>query len=158
VKVAVIGAGIAGNVAARELHREHDVTVFEAGDHVGGHTHTHDVVLHGRTWQVDTGFIVFNDRTYPNFISLLDELGGHVAVMRREVARLVVGERLQVVGDEGGEGRDRDDRKGDRDDPARETGHEHLWRYQDQGRPAGRRRDLEDALWRSTGTRRVIVV
>jgi len=75
VKVAVIGAGIAGNVAARELHREHDVTVFEAGDHVGGHTHTHDVVLHGRTWQVDTGFIVFNDRTYPNFISLLDELG-----------------------------------------------------------------------------------
>jgi predicted NAD/FAD-binding protein len=75
VKIAVVGAGIAGNVAARELHRDHDVTVFEAGHHVGGHTHTHDVEMHGRRWQVDTGFIVFNDRTYPNFIALLDELG-----------------------------------------------------------------------------------
>jgi predicted NAD/FAD-binding protein len=74
VKIAIIGAGIAGNVAARELHRDHDVTVFEAGDHVGGHTHTHDVELHGRTWRIDTGFIVFNDRTYPNFVALLDEL------------------------------------------------------------------------------------
>jgi len=75
VKVAIIGAGIAGNVAARELHREHDVTLFEAGGHIGGHTHTHGVELHGRSWQVDTGFIVFNDRTYPNFTALLDELG-----------------------------------------------------------------------------------
>jgi len=75
VRIAIIGAGIAGNVAARDLHREHDVTVFEAGDHVGGHTHTHDVELHGRIWRVDTGFIVFNDRTYPNFIALLDDLG-----------------------------------------------------------------------------------
>ena len=75
MKVAVVGAGIAGNVAARELHREHDVTVFEAGSHVGGHSHTHDVESQGRTWQVDTGFIVFNDRTYPHFVALLERLG-----------------------------------------------------------------------------------
>jgi predicted NAD/FAD-binding protein len=75
VRIAVVGAGIAGNVAARELHREHDVTVFEAGSHVGGHSHTHDVEWRGRTWQVDTGFIVFNDRTYPNFVALLERLG-----------------------------------------------------------------------------------
>jgi predicted NAD/FAD-binding protein len=75
VKIAVVGAGIAGNVAARELHREHDVTVFEAGSHVGGHSHTHDVEWRDRTWQVDTGFIVFNDRTYPNFVALLERLG-----------------------------------------------------------------------------------
>jgi len=75
VRIAIVGAGIAGNVAARELCRDHEVTVFEAGDHVGGHTHTHAIEAHGRTWHVDTGFIVFNDRTYPNFVRLLDELG-----------------------------------------------------------------------------------
>ena len=75
MKSAIVGAGIAGNVAARELHRDHDVTVFEAGRHVGGHSHTHAIEAHGRTWHVDTGFIVFNDRTYPRFVALLDELG-----------------------------------------------------------------------------------
>ncbi|MFO1407007.1 MAG: FAD-dependent oxidoreductase [Steroidobacteraceae bacterium] len=75
MRIAIVGAGIAGNVAARELSREHEITVFEAGDHVGGHTHTHEIEAHGRTWHVDTGFIVFNDRTYPKFIRLLNELG-----------------------------------------------------------------------------------
>ena len=75
MKIAVIGSGIAGNVAAHHLHREHDITVFEAGGHAGGHTHTHDIELDGRRHAVDTGFIVFNDRTYPNFVRLLDELG-----------------------------------------------------------------------------------
>jgi predicted NAD/FAD-binding protein len=72
MRIAVIGAGIAGNVAAYHLHRSgHEVTVFEAGRHVGGHTHTHAV----DGLAIDTGFIVFNDRTYPNFTRLLDELG-----------------------------------------------------------------------------------
>jgi len=75
MKIAIIGSGIAGNVAAHHLHREHDITVFEAGGHAGGHTHTHDIELHGRSYAVDTGFIVFNDRTYPNFIRLLENLG-----------------------------------------------------------------------------------
>ena len=75
MKIAVIGTGIAGNVVARGLHREHEIAVFEAAAHVGGHSHTHDVVQAGRRYAVDTGFIVFNDWTYPNFIALLDELG-----------------------------------------------------------------------------------
>ncbi|MDH5579622.1 MAG: FAD-dependent oxidoreductase, partial [Betaproteobacteria bacterium] len=75
MKIAIIGSGIAGNVAAWHLHREHDITVFETGAHAGGHSHTHDVEQAGRRYAVDTGFIVFNDWTYPNFIALLDELG-----------------------------------------------------------------------------------
>lgn len=75
MKIAIVGTGIAGNVAAHQLHREHDITVFEAGSHLGGHTHTHDIEIGGKTYAVDTGFIVFNDWTYPNFIRLLDELG-----------------------------------------------------------------------------------
>ena len=75
MKIAVIGTGIAGNVAAYHLRRNHDITVFEANDYVGGHTNTVDVDEDGKTLSIDTGFIVFNDRTYPNFISLMDELG-----------------------------------------------------------------------------------
>lgn len=75
MRIAIVGTGIAGNVVAHHLAREHDITVYEAGSHVGGHTHTHDVHQGGRSYQVDTGFIVYNDWTYPNFIALLDELG-----------------------------------------------------------------------------------
>lgn len=74
MRIAVIGSGIAGNVAAWHLCREHDITVFESQGHVGGHTHTHDVVMQGQHYTIDTGFIVFNDWTYPHFIALLDEL------------------------------------------------------------------------------------
>ena len=74
MKIAIIGSGIAGNTLAHHLHKNHDITVFEANSHIGGHTHTHDVELFGTHYAVDTGFIVFNDRTYPNFINLLDEL------------------------------------------------------------------------------------
>ena len=74
MRIAVIGSGISGLVSAYQLSREHDVTVFEAADHIGGHTHTVDVEHAGRAYAVDTGFIVFNDWTYPNFVRLLDEL------------------------------------------------------------------------------------
>jgi predicted NAD/FAD-binding protein len=75
MKIAIVGTGIAGNVAAYRLARDHDITVFEADDRIGGHTNTVDVVYAGRRYAVDTGFIVYNDRTYPNFIALLDEIG-----------------------------------------------------------------------------------
>jgi predicted NAD/FAD-binding protein len=75
MKIAVIGTGIAGNVAAYHLAREHDVTVFEADGRIGGHTHTVQVEHAGQHYAIDTGFIVFNEWTYPNFIALLDELG-----------------------------------------------------------------------------------
>ena len=74
MKIAVIGTGIAGNVAAYHLAREHDVTVFEADNRIGGHTNTIRVEHGGQEYAIDTGFIVFNERTYPNFIALLDEL------------------------------------------------------------------------------------
>jgi len=75
MKIAIIGTGIAGNVAAYKLAGDHEITVYEADDRIGGHTNTLDVLAGGRNWAVDTGFIVFNDATYPNFIALLDELG-----------------------------------------------------------------------------------
>jgi predicted NAD/FAD-binding protein len=75
MKVAIVGTGIAGNVAAYRLRRDHDITVYEAASYIGGHTNTIDVDDEGRMVPVDTGFIVFNDRTYPNFIRLLDEIG-----------------------------------------------------------------------------------
>ena len=74
MKIAIIGSGIAGNTIAYHLNKQHEVTVFEAQSHIGGHTHTHTITHEGKEFNVDTGFIVFNDRTYPNFIALLDEL------------------------------------------------------------------------------------
>ncbi|MDF0732389.1 FAD-dependent oxidoreductase [Pseudomonas entomophila] len=73
--IAIIGSGISGLTCAHLLARRHAVTVFEAADWVGGHTHTVDVDWQGQRYAVDTGFIVFNDWTYPNFIRLLDQLG-----------------------------------------------------------------------------------
>ncbi len=74
-RIAVVGAGIAGLATAWLLSRRYAVTLFEAGDYLGGHTNTVDVTLEGKTHPVDTGFLVFNDRTYPNLIALFALLG-----------------------------------------------------------------------------------
>jgi predicted NAD/FAD-binding protein len=74
VKVAVVGAGVSGLVAAYLLHRDHDVTVFEAGDYAGGHVNTIPVDVESGRYEVDTGFIVFNEHNYPNFRRLLRRL------------------------------------------------------------------------------------
>lgn len=75
MKVAVIGSGISGLYATYSLNDLCTTTLFEADIRIGGHTNTVEVTRHGRTWSIDTGFIVFNDRTYPNFIALLESLG-----------------------------------------------------------------------------------
>ncbi|MDX1755015.1 MAG: FAD-dependent oxidoreductase [Marinobacter sp.] len=74
-RIAVIGAGISGLTTAWLLAEDHDIELFEAGDYAGGHTNTRLVEIQGRRWPVNTGFIVFNDWTYPNFIALMDRLG-----------------------------------------------------------------------------------
>jgi len=75
MKIAIVGSGVAGLTVAHALHTEHDIQVFEAGGHIGGHIHTHDVTLGGQQYKVDSGFIVFNHRTYPRYVELLSELG-----------------------------------------------------------------------------------
>jgi predicted NAD/FAD-binding protein len=75
VNIAIIGSGISGLTSAYLLNRSHEITLFEAGDWIGGHTHTIEVTVDGQRYAVDTGFIVFNDWTYPNFIRLLGQLG-----------------------------------------------------------------------------------
>ena len=74
MKIAIIGTGISGMVTAYLLSDSHEITVFEKNNYIGGHTHTHDVEAQGRTFAVDTGFIVFNEVTYPNFVKLLRRL------------------------------------------------------------------------------------
>ena len=75
MKIAIIGSGIAGLTSAYLLSRQHEITLFEAGDRIGGHTHTVNVTVEGERYAVDTGFIVFNNWTYPNFIRLLGQIG-----------------------------------------------------------------------------------
>jgi uncharacterized protein len=75
LKIAIIGSGISGLTAAYYLHQHHDICLYEADSRLGGHTATKAVNLNGENHLIDTGFIVFNDWTYPNFIKLLNELG-----------------------------------------------------------------------------------
>jgi len=75
MKIAIIGSGISSLVAARELCEQHSITVFEASDSIGGHTRTVDVPTSSGPLAIDTGFIVFNERTYPNFCGLMKSIG-----------------------------------------------------------------------------------
>ncbi|KKA43729.1 MULTISPECIES: NAD(P)/FAD-dependent oxidoreductase [unclassified Salinivibrio] len=75
MKIAIIGSGIAGLTCAHYLNKQHDITLFEANDYLGGHTATVDVDVASGQYAIDTGFIVFNDRTYPNYERLLNEIG-----------------------------------------------------------------------------------
>ncbi|MCE9679483.1 FAD-dependent oxidoreductase [Shewanella sp. AS1] len=74
-KIAIIGSGISGLTCAYLLNKQFDVTVFEKNDYVGGHTATVDITYQDKAYAIDTGFIVFNDRTYPHFNQLLSQLG-----------------------------------------------------------------------------------
>ncbi len=81
MKLAIVGSGISGLAAAHALHGQADITLYEAGDYFGGHTHTVDVMLSGaaQPFGVDTGFLVFNERTYPELIKLFADLGVQTA-------------------------------------------------------------------------------
>ncbi|WP_369982921.1 NAD(P)/FAD-dependent oxidoreductase [Thalassolituus sp.] len=74
-RIAVVGSGIAGLTCAWLLRDKYDITLYEENDYLGGHTQTTDVELLGKSWPVNTGFIVYNDWTYPNFIRLMELLG-----------------------------------------------------------------------------------
>ncbi len=75
MRIAIIGSGVSGLVTAHLLRRHHDVVLFESDERPGGHSHSHRVELPELTCEVDTGFLVYNERTYPLFCRLLDELG-----------------------------------------------------------------------------------
>lgn len=74
LKIAIIGSGISGLTSAYILNKKHDITIYEKNDYIGGHTHTHRIPENNTTFNVDSGFIVYNENTYPNFIRLLDLL------------------------------------------------------------------------------------
>ncbi|MCW3031390.1 MAG: FAD-dependent oxidoreductase [Solirubrobacterales bacterium] len=75
MRIAIVGAGVSGLVAAHLLHRDHEIVVYEAASYAGGHTNTIRVDTAHETHHVDTGFVVMNDRNYPTFTRLLDRLG-----------------------------------------------------------------------------------
>lgn len=82
--IAIIGSGISGLASAYWLSNKYHVSLFEANDCLGGHTHTEDVTIKGTTHRIDTGFIVFNDKTYPNFMQLMQH--HHVPMQKSEMS------------------------------------------------------------------------
>ena len=74
MKIAIVGSGVSGLYAAHYLSKNHQITVYEANNILGGHTDTHNIVLAERTYAVDTGFIVFNEHNYVNFCRFLSDL------------------------------------------------------------------------------------
>lgn len=102
--VAVVGGGIAGLTAAHALNSTHAVTLYEAQDRVGGHAHSHEVGVGSQSLAVDSGFIVLNDRTYPNFQRLLKDL--NVATRPTEMSMGIRCEQcgLSYVGGRGARG------------------------------------------------------
>ena len=74
MKIAVVGSGISGLTLAHYLGKKHQITLFEKDNRVGGHTHTHSLTIENKKINVDSGFIVFNKKTYPNFLKLINEL------------------------------------------------------------------------------------
>ena len=74
MKIAIIGTGISGLTCAYLLNQKHDINIYEKNDYIGGHTHTHKIKENNLTHNIDSGFIVFNENTYPNFIKLLNIL------------------------------------------------------------------------------------
>lgn len=93
-KIAIVGTGISGLTCAYHLSRNHHVTIFEAEDYIGGHTHTVEVEKNGEKVKIDTGFIVFNDRTYPNFMKMMEEIG--VASQKTEMSFSVRNDALDL--------------------------------------------------------------
>jgi predicted NAD/FAD-binding protein len=90
VRIAIVGGGVSGLVAAHHLHARHEITLFEAGPRLGGHSNTVTVERDGSTFNIDTGFIVLNDRNYPQFRALL--AGAGVALQPTHMGFSVHGE------------------------------------------------------------------
>ena len=98
LKIAVVGTGISGLSAAWLLSQRHDVTVYEQADRVGGHSNTITATVGGRNIAVDTGFIVFNRRTYPNLVALFELLGVQTQKSEMSFAVSMDGGELEYSG------------------------------------------------------------
>ena len=97
-RVAVVGSGISGLSVAWLLSQKYQVTLFEAGNYLGGHTNTVDVTVDGITAPVDTGFLVFNERTYPNLVELFSHLGVRTASSEMSFSVRIDEERVEWAG------------------------------------------------------------